>query len=243
MGYSETLARRPSDDPSHRLRQHACCQHRVFGPASHSPIAQSGPPRSIGRPSRTGGSAHRAAINSHSSLFKAWRDTAKHEVSAWIPPVTSARSRPVDSLQNAVGPWPIWIVVAPVVATPREQPHDVPDVPVGARRHARSSEAPLMAHGFPTELLEKLVTTGLAKASPEETRIARKRRRVVCFSDHRGGPWDHRQVIPGRIGERQKGSAVLSSVCSGRASRLDLCVGSSPTTSPGLERSTLIAEL
>ena len=102
MGYSETFARRPSDDPCHRLRQYARCQHRVFGPASHRPIAQSGPPRAIGRPSRTGGSAHRAAINSHSSLFKAWRDTVKHEVSAWIPPVTSARSRPVDVFRT---PW------------------------------------------------------------------------------------------------------------------------------------------
>jgi hypothetical protein len=38
-----------------------------------------------------------------------------------------------------------------------------------------------MAHGFPTEMLEELVTTGLAKASPEGVRIARRRRKVVCF--------------------------------------------------------------
>jgi hypothetical protein len=42
-----------------------------------------------------------------------------------------------------------------------------------------------------------------------------------------------RKAITGRTGKRQKGSAVLSSVCSGRASRLDLGVGSSPTLPRG----------
>jgi hypothetical protein len=43
------------------------------------------------------------------------------------------------------------------------------------------TEAMLIAHGFPIKMLEELVTTGLAKASPEEMRIARKRRKVICF--------------------------------------------------------------
>jgi hypothetical protein len=30
-------------------------------------------------------------------------------------------------------------------------------------------------------MLEEFVTTGLAKASPEEMKIARRRRKVVCF--------------------------------------------------------------
>jgi hypothetical protein len=38
-----------------------------------------------------------------------------------------------------------------------------------------------MAHGFPAEMLEEVVTMGLANASPEEMRIARRRRKVVCF--------------------------------------------------------------
>ena len=38
-----------------------------------------------------------------------------------------------------------------------------------------------MVHGFPTQMLEELVTTGLAKASPEKMKIARKRRKVLCF--------------------------------------------------------------
>ena len=50
-----------------------------------------------------------------------------------------------------------------------------------ARNPNGCSEALLMAHGFPTQMLEELVTTGLAKASPEEMRIARRRRKVVCF--------------------------------------------------------------
>jgi hypothetical protein len=42
-------------------------------------------------------------------------------------------------------------------------------------------EAVLMAHGFPTEMLVELLKTGLVKASPDEMRIARRRRRVLCF--------------------------------------------------------------
>jgi hypothetical protein len=43
------------------------------------------------------------------------------------------------------------------------------------------TEAVLMAHGFPSQMLEELVSTGLAKVSPEEMKIARKRRKVLCF--------------------------------------------------------------
>jgi hypothetical protein len=43
------------------------------------------------------------------------------------------------------------------------------------------SEALMMAHGFPTEMLEEFVATGLAKASPEEMKIARRRRKVICL--------------------------------------------------------------
>jgi hypothetical protein len=39
----------------------------------------------------------------------------------------------------------------------------------------------LMAHGFPTEMLEGLVGTGLAKTSPDEVKISRRRRKIVCF--------------------------------------------------------------
>jgi hypothetical protein len=43
------------------------------------------------------------------------------------------------------------------------------------------TEAVLMAHGFPSQMLEELVSTALAKVSPEEMKIARKRRKVLCF--------------------------------------------------------------
>jgi hypothetical protein len=43
------------------------------------------------------------------------------------------------------------------------------------------SEALMMAHGFPTEMLERFVTTGCAKASPEEMKISRRRRKIICF--------------------------------------------------------------
>jgi hypothetical protein len=86
-----------SDDPSHPLRQHARCRYyRVFGLAIRSPIAQSGPPRAIRGPSWTGGPAHRAAIDAQPYLCAAWRYTPKHEVSARIPPIASARSRALD---------------------------------------------------------------------------------------------------------------------------------------------------
>jgi hypothetical protein len=50
-----------------------------------------------------------------------------------------------------------------------------------ARHLNGCTEAVLMAHGFPSQMLEEFVTTGLAKASPEEMKIARRRRKVVCF--------------------------------------------------------------
>jgi hypothetical protein len=50
-----------------------------------------------------------------------------------------------------------------------------------ARHPKGCTEAVLMAHGFPSEMLEELVTTGLAKASPEEMKIARRLRKVLCF--------------------------------------------------------------
>jgi hypothetical protein len=56
-----------------------------------------------------------------------------------------------------------------------------------ARNPNGCSEALLMAHGFPTQMLEELVTTGLAKASLEQMKIARKRRKVVCFQITEGG--------------------------------------------------------
>jgi hypothetical protein len=43
------------------------------------------------------------------------------------------------------------------------------------------TEAVLMAHGFPSQMLEEFVTAGLAKASAEEMKVARKRRKVICF--------------------------------------------------------------
>jgi hypothetical protein len=50
-----------------------------------------------------------------------------------------------------------------------------------ARHPNGCTEALLMAHGFPCQMLEELVTTGLAKASAEEMKIVRRRRKVVCF--------------------------------------------------------------
>jgi hypothetical protein len=50
-----------------------------------------------------------------------------------------------------------------------------------ARHPNGCTEAILMAHGFPSQMLEELVTTGWAKASPDEMKIARKRRKVICF--------------------------------------------------------------
>jgi hypothetical protein len=50
-----------------------------------------------------------------------------------------------------------------------------------ARSPNGCTEAVLMAHGFPSEMLEELLTTGLVKASPEGMRIARRRRKVLCF--------------------------------------------------------------
>jgi hypothetical protein len=50
-----------------------------------------------------------------------------------------------------------------------------------ARHLHGCTEAVLMAHGFPSQMLEEFVTTGLAKASPKEMKIARRRRKVVCF--------------------------------------------------------------
>jgi hypothetical protein len=85
-----------SDDPSHRHGQHARRRRRVLGLAIRSPVAQSGRPRAVRGPSWTGGSAHRAAIDTQQYLCAAWRDTPKHEVSAWIPPLASARSRALD---------------------------------------------------------------------------------------------------------------------------------------------------
>ena len=54
-----------------------------------------------------------------------------------------------------------------------------------ARSPNGCTEAMLMAHGFPIEMLEELVTTGLAKASPDEMRIARKRRKIISFRSPR----------------------------------------------------------
>jgi hypothetical protein len=48
-----------------------------------------------------------------------------------------------------------------------------------ARHPKGCTVAVLMAHGFPSQMLEELVTTDLAKAFPEEMRIARRRRKVV----------------------------------------------------------------
>jgi len=50
-----------------------------------------------------------------------------------------------------------------------------------ARHPNGCTEAFLLAYGFPSQMLEELVTAGLAKASPEEMKIARRRRKVVCF--------------------------------------------------------------
>jgi hypothetical protein len=50
-----------------------------------------------------------------------------------------------------------------------------------ARHQNGCTEAVLMAHGFPSQMLEELVTTGLAKAFPGEMRIARRRLKVVCL--------------------------------------------------------------
>jgi hypothetical protein len=50
-----------------------------------------------------------------------------------------------------------------------------------ARNPNGCTEAMMMAHGFTTEMLEEFVTTGLAKASPEQMKIARRQRKVICF--------------------------------------------------------------
>jgi hypothetical protein len=50
-----------------------------------------------------------------------------------------------------------------------------------ARNPNGCTEAMMMAHGFPTDMLEAFVASGLAKASPEEIKIARKRRKVICL--------------------------------------------------------------
>jgi hypothetical protein len=98
-GCSENC-RRPSDDPFHRFRRYVCCRHRVPGLASNGPIAQSGPPRAVGGPSRTGAIAYRGATDSYVS--EAWRDARKHEVSAWTSPIASARSRSVVAIHPPV---------------------------------------------------------------------------------------------------------------------------------------------
>ena len=38
-----------------------------------------------------------------------------------------------------------------------------------------------MSHGFPTEMLEGMLKAGFVKASPEEMKIARRRRKVTLF--------------------------------------------------------------
>jgi hypothetical protein len=50
-----------------------------------------------------------------------------------------------------------------------------------ARHPNGCTEAVLMAHGFPSEMLEDFVIAGLSKASLEEMKIARRRRKVLCF--------------------------------------------------------------
>jgi hypothetical protein len=50
-----------------------------------------------------------------------------------------------------------------------------------ARHPNGCTEATMMAYGFPTEMLEEFVTAGLVKASPEEMKIARRRRKVICL--------------------------------------------------------------
>jgi DNA-binding PadR family transcriptional regulator len=50
-----------------------------------------------------------------------------------------------------------------------------------ARHPNGCTEAVLMAHGFPYQMLKGLVATGWAKASLEEMKIARRRRKVLCF--------------------------------------------------------------
>jgi DNA-binding PadR family transcriptional regulator len=50
-----------------------------------------------------------------------------------------------------------------------------------ARHSNGCTEAALMAHGFPSQMLEELVSAGFAKVSTEEMKIARKRRKVLCF--------------------------------------------------------------
>jgi hypothetical protein len=50
-----------------------------------------------------------------------------------------------------------------------------------ARHQNGCNQALLMAWGFPTDMLEELLARGLAKASPEEMKIARRRRKVLCF--------------------------------------------------------------
>jgi hypothetical protein len=53
----------------------------------------------------------------------------------------------------------------------------------GTATSAVVSGAPplLMAWGFPIEMLEELLARGLAKASAEEMKIARRRRKILCF--------------------------------------------------------------
>jgi hypothetical protein len=67
-----------------------------------------------------------------------------------------------------------------------------------------------MAHGFPAEMLEEVVTMGLANASPEEMRIARRRRKSSAFgSPRRGGRRRRNEKAPRRSGA-ETGSALAS---------------------------------
>ena len=50
-----------------------------------------------------------------------------------------------------------------------------------ARNPNGCSEALLMSHGFPTEMLDEMLKAGFVLASPEEMKIARKRRKVTLF--------------------------------------------------------------
>jgi hypothetical protein len=50
-----------------------------------------------------------------------------------------------------------------------------------ARHPNGCTEAALMAHGFPSQMLEELVATGLARVFSEEVKIARRWRKVLCL--------------------------------------------------------------
>jgi hypothetical protein len=95
------------------------------------------------------------------------------------------------------------------------------------------SAAPSAGHGRGTERPQGAQHLGRRDRTLEASGVA-ARATYPGLTARPGGA-----AITGRSGKRQNNPAALSSMCSGRASRLDLGVGSKALHSPGLEPSTV----